>query len=72
MVHVLKGVWISCLLPKVLESFYRRSWGPYPWYSSLITLVKLHDKWGLRLEISSSEVGEGCPTASLPPEHRCG
>jgi hypothetical protein len=27
MVHMLKGVWISCLLSKGYESFYRRSWG---------------------------------------------
>jgi hypothetical protein len=47
MVCMLKGVWISYLLLEGKESFYRQSH---------ITLVKLHDRWGPKLEMSSLEL----------------
>jgi hypothetical protein len=49
MVRVLKRVWISSLLPEG--------------YSFLITQVKLHDKWGPRLEISCLELRRQPPDA---------
>jgi hypothetical protein len=51
MVHVLKGVWISCPLSEGLESFYRWSWGPLTMVQFLHNSGWLHDKWGLTRNI---------------------
>jgi hypothetical protein len=37
----------------------------------VITRVRFHDMWGLRLEISSSEFGKGCQVVALSPGPWC-
>jgi hypothetical protein len=38
------------------RSFYRQHWSPLTMIQFLLARVKLHDKWDLRLEISSTEL----------------